>query len=73
MKELILRYGYTYTGNCNCEGFSTEKYINGDYLLRLRVKKEMFRIKHKGRSLTQWIPQGKLQETLSNIHNTVNV
>lgn len=69
MKELLLRYNYAYTGNCNCEGFPTEKYSNGDYQLRIRVKKELFKMKHLGRSVTQWIPTNQLEQTLNYHHN----
>ena len=69
MKELILRYGYSDAGKCNCDGFPTDKFIKGDYQLRVRTSKSMFKIRHQGRSVTQWIPVSKLQEALNNIHN----
>lgn len=71
MKELLLQYNYTYDGHCHCDGFPTEKYKLGDYQLRIRTKKELFRIKYMGRTITQWIPIGKLEETLNNYHAAV--
>ena len=68
MKELLERYGYTYEGKCNCEGFGTDKYKNGDFHLRIRTNKNLFKIKFEGRSLQQWIPIKLLPQTLSNIH-----
>lgn len=71
MKDLLSRYGYTFSGNCNCDGFATEKYINDEIQLRIRTKKDVFKMRRYGRSITQWIPINLLQQTLSNIHATV--
>lgn len=68
MKELLTKYNYTFSNSCNCDGFYIEKYNNGEYQVRLSEKKRIFKIKHKGRSITGWIPTDKLSETLQNIH-----
>lgn len=72
MKELLQRYGFTYEGNCQCDGFQTEKYKNGEYQLRVRVRKDQFKIKKGVISITIWNPLKDLQQTLQNITSTVN-
>jgi hypothetical protein len=56
LKELIEQYGFTFVGNCHCDGQQTDKYDKGDYQLRVRVKKNTIKLKKSGRSVTQWIP-----------------
>lgn len=73
MKELLIKYGYEYTGSCHCEGFPTDKYKNGDYQVRLRPKKELFKMKYLGRSITQWISTNMLEQTLNHYHIAANV
>lgn len=68
MKELLQRYGYEFTGKCNCDGHATEKYRRDEYLLRLRIKQNTFKIKHAGKSLTNWASGFSLETTLKNIH-----
>ena len=68
MKELIERYGYKFIGNCHCDGFQTSKYSKEGYELRIREKKNMFKLKLAGRSLTMWIPLDTLAQTLLNTH-----
>lgn len=72
MKELLQRYGFTPDGSCQCDGFQTEKYRNGEYQLRVRVRKDQFKIKKGGISLTIWNPTKDLQQILQNITSTVN-
>jgi hypothetical protein len=71
MKELLTRYGYTYEGSCHCDGFPTEKYKSGDYQVRIRNNKNLFKIKKGGRSITQWVPASQIETALNNIHNAV--
>lgn len=60
LKELIEQYGFTFAGNCHCDGQQTDKYDKGDYQLRVRVKKNTIKLKKSGRSVTQWIPVTQL-------------
>lgn len=69
MRHLLERYGYLYTGSCNCDGHATEKYMRDQYLLRIRIKQNSFKIKHRGRSLGDWQHVRNIQQTLSNLHN----
>lgn len=69
MIELLKRYGYSYEGQCHCDGFQTEKYRNGDFQIRIRQRRNQFRIKKDGRTITQWVPADQLQTALNNIHN----
>ena len=71
IKELMILYGYRFTGTCHCDGYTTEKYRNGDYELRWRKAKYQFRIKRNNRELMQWQPLTKLEQELKNIHAEV--
>lgn len=73
MKELLERYNYHHFGHCNCDGFPTDKYRAGDFELRLREKKNLFKIKRLGHSITGWESVSNLQQTLQNIHQNVAV
>lgn len=66
MKELLERYGYSYVGNCNCDGFTTQKYKRGDFQLRVRTGKNLIKIKKGGHSITQWVPIDLLPIILEN-------
>lgn len=68
MKDLLERYNYHHFGHCNCDGFPTEKYRAGDFELRLRINKNLFRIKRLGHSITMWEPTSSLENVLKNIH-----
>lgn len=68
MKELLERYGYTFDGNCHCDGFATEKYKNDYYQIRIRTGKQTFKIRRGGASLTMWIPIEALEHTLKTYH-----
>lgn len=70
MKQILTQYNYTYSNSCNCDGFYIEKFNNGEYQVRLSERKGIFKIKHKGRSITQWVPIDRIDETLNNIHKT---
>lgn len=69
MKDILSNYEYKYYGSCHCDGFLVEKYEKGDYQIKYSEKRGIFKIKHKGRSITQWVPVSKIEETLNNIHN----
>jgi len=68
MKETLLKYGFHFIGACHCEGFATDKYGKGDYEVRTRDKKGLFKFKHLGRSKTLWIPSEQLEQVLKNIN-----
>ncbi len=59
-------YGFEYTGSCNCGGVHTEKYKSGEYELRLR--KQSFKVKKGGISITGYRPIIKLIETISELN-----
>lgn len=65
MKEILLASGLSYTGSCHCDGTFTQKYVKEDYEFRVKEKQGVFKVKRNGRSMTQWIPQSKLNETIS--------
>lgn len=67
MNETLKKYHFTYEGNCHCDGYLTEKYHYKSYQCKIRIKKETFKIKENGHSITQWVPLNKLEETLKNI------
>ncbi len=69
MKELLERYEYKYSGACHCDGYQTDKYDKESYQLRIRVKKNTFKIRKNGLSVTQWIPIHMLEQTLKSHHN----
>jgi hypothetical protein len=69
MNDLLTKYNYSPSGKCNCDGFSTDKYKNGDYQLRVRTRHQTFRVKEGGRSLTGWVPIAQMENVLKNIHN----
>lgn len=64
MLNLLEQHGYTYTGKCHCDGVETEKYSSGPYEIRVRVRAQIFKVKQNGRSITQWIPISKLEDSL---------
>ena len=68
MKELLERYNYHHFGHCNCDGYPTEKYRAGDFEIRVRESKNLFKIKRMGQSITKWESLQLLQQTLQNIH-----
>lgn len=72
MKQTLSQFGYSPAGSCHCSGFYVEKFEKGDYQLQYSEKRSIFKIKHKGRSITQWIPVSKIEETFNNIHSKVN-
>lgn len=72
MKQTLSNFGYSSAGGCHCSGFYVEKFEKQDYQLQYSEKRGIFKIKHKGRSITQWVPSSKIEETLNNIHNPVN-
>lgn len=69
MTEILTRYDYKSSGSCHCDGYQTDKYDMGNYQLRIRVKKETFKIKKNGNSVTQWLPITMLEETLKTHHD----
>lgn len=71
MKELLSKYGFKSDGTCQCDGHHTEKYKKDEFEVRIRTRSNLFKIKHGGRSMTQWVPTNKLQESLQNL--SVNV
>ena len=73
MSELLKKYGFIYAGNCHCDGYLTEKYHYKSYQCKIRIKKNTFKIKENGHSITQWVPIHKLEETLKHITADVAV
>lgn len=67
MNGLLIQHGFTFDGTCQCDGKLTEKYRKGEYQVRIRVRTNQFKLKHSGRSMTQWVPLAKLQESLENV------
>lgn len=67
MNTAIAQHGYTYCGKCSCDGHLTEKYKNGNYQLRYRVRQQRFRIKENGSWLFQWTPITELETKLNGI------
>lgn len=68
MNPALTIHNYRPNGKCHCDGFTTDKYINGDYEVRVRKKAGTFKIKHHGSSITSWIPVGQLENKLNEIH-----
>lgn len=67
MKDIFLQYGFKYEGSCHCDGYQSDKYRKGNYQVRHRVKRREFKVKKDGRTITQWITENKLIETLETI------
>lgn len=55
-------YGFEYTGSCSCDGVQTEKYKNGEWLLKHRPKQGVFRFKKGGRTVSEWVDQKRAEE-----------
>lgn len=72
MKEILNQLGYKFTGTCNCDGYYTEKYKNGDYKVKWRVKKGTFKVLKFGMNVTGWQSCETLKHTLT-IHTNVAV
>lgn len=69
MKQILSQFGYTPAGSCHCDGFYVEKFEKDDYQIKYSERREVFKIKKGGRSITQWVPVSKIEETLNNIHS----
>lgn len=60
-------YGFHYVGSCHCDGYYTEKYKNGDYLLKLRSGR--FKITKDGITVHKWDQLINIVSTIAEIHN----
>lgn len=69
MKQTLSQFGYSPAGSCHCSGFHVDKYEKDDYQLQHSERREIFKIKKGGRSITQWVPVSKIEETLNSVHN----
>ena len=47
-KVIATGLGYTYAGNCNCNGFKTDKFKKEDYLLYIRTRSGKLSLKKYG-------------------------
>lgn len=69
IKELMTLYGYKFSGICQCDGFKTMKYKNGEYQLSWRVYKYQFKMKQAGNTIKAWTPVKDAEKYLSQLHN----
>lgn len=67
--QVLLSFGYTYEGQCNCDGFKTYKYRNKEYQFRWRLSKGQFKIKQHGVTKLNWQKISGAEETLNQLHN----
>jgi len=67
MTEILSKYGFKYSGSCNCNGVFTQKYKKGDYLVRVRKNRYKFMIQKGGKSTTIWLPTAELENKLNEI------
>lgn len=61
------KYGFSYTGACNCDGITTHKYKRDRFQLKHRVKQGTFKLKKDGQSITQWISEENAIKELEKI------
>lgn len=54
MRQLLESLGYKFTGTCNCDGYLTHKYKNGDYKIKWRIQRAQFKILKHGITVTNW-------------------
>lgn len=64
MTELLKQYGFDFKGSCSCDGVYSEKYRKGDYEVRWRKRKGIFKIRRFGVSLTGWIIESEIENYL---------
>jgi hypothetical protein len=67
--QILIKFGYEYEGQCQCDGFKTFKYRNKEYQFRWRIKKGTFKMKQHGITKTDWIKISSAETVLKNIHN----
>lgn len=71
MIELLAEYGYTFYGSCNCDGHKTNKYRNGIYKIKWRIKKAQFKVQSRGLTIIPWYPESQAENILKEIHVAV--
>lgn len=60
MIEILLSYGFTFLGTCNCAGPRTQKYRKGDYKVYWNKASKVFRIKHHGKAITTLLNENQI-------------
>ncbi len=67
IKELADKYKLQDIGTCNCGGYPTRKFSNGEYTLSWRIHKYVFKMKRRNETLKQWTAIKYLSEYLENL------
>lgn len=65
--EIILSFGFTRSGSCNCGGTRNEIYQKDGYYLYLRKTRFLFKIKKKNEVIVPISPLAKLETELKKL------
>lgn len=68
IEEALIKHGYRYAGNCNCDGFNTAKYNAGDYQLKWRKNRYVFRMYLKRSPVIEWTSVSEVENYLNKLH-----
>lgn len=71
MNDLLIKYGYNQSGVCNCDGHHTHKFKSGNYEIRWRKNRYLFRVREGKDYITEWLPIAQAENKLSEIHATI--
>lgn len=72
VKELMLKYTFSFSHECHCDGYATEIYKHRNFEIRYRkYNKACFRITQDRKLLKQWTPIVQLQSTLKILFENV--
>lgn len=71
MNETLSKYGFVYSGICNCDGYTTKKYSLGLWQVRTRGER-VFQLRHNQRKVTRWLASEQLNDTILNHVQTIS-
>lgn len=63
-ESILLSNGFTFHGKCNCDGYQTLKYANGQWMVKWRISKYTFKLKQGNTTITSWLPISELKHVL---------
>lgn len=63
-ESILLSHGFAFHSKCTCDGFTTHKYANGQWMVKWRTGKYTFKLKHGHTSVTGWLPIAELNNVL---------
>jgi len=62
--EILLLYGFRYSGRCTCMGPKTDKYKKGTYVVYWSKREKKVRLKNHGKAITVAMPETELEDAI---------